>query len=337
MDLVRWLRTQGVQASMAAGGPRRESYEFEGAPVETVPSPDLRRLWPEFSTELTCVPGLTRLLRARKPDLAHCLLYQDATAARLARIPYLLTYAGMPLPFSFARKPMNRALFRGAAAHARKVTCPSSAVAEHLWAVFGMRAEVIPYAVDVGAFMGQRHPVSGRIFCAAAPGDPRKRIELLLAALPRVAADFPETHLHLAGPVTAEGRERLISGLTRAERQRVVFVGQLELPGLRGEYLSAQVSCLPSLYEAFGLVVIESLAAGTPVVGTRHGALPELISPGVGATFGVDDVDALAAALSRLLHENARDALAPACRRAAARYDFDRVGPLWMEAYEACL
>lgn len=335
VGLARWLRAQGVEAGLAAGAARSDHYRFEGVPVTTVRAPDLGRVWRELTPELTCTVGLARHLARHRPALAHCLLYQDATAARWARIPYVITLAGMPLPRSFAGRPLNRRMFASATAGARRVTCPSAAVADHLTRHFGLAAEVVPYAVDVDALAGGRRPVPGRILCAAAPGDHRKRVHLLLAALGEVVQRHREAHVRLAGPVSEARRSELLDAVPPALRPRVAFLGDLSAAALGEEYRAAQVSCLPSLYEAFGLVVIESLAAGTPVVGSHHGALPELIGEEVGATFAADRPEELAPRLATLLERNADDSMADACRRAARRYGFDAVGPRWLELYRS--
>jgi glycosyltransferase involved in cell wall biosynthesis len=83
-------------------------------------------------------------------------------------------------------------------------------------------------------------------------------------------------------------------------------------------YGSAWATVVPSVEEAFGLVVLESLAAGTPVVGARSGAIPELLTaPEQGLTFEPDDAESLAEAMAAALELGfATDAVA--VRRARA-------------------
>jgi glycosyltransferase involved in cell wall biosynthesis len=123
------------------------------------------------------------------------------------------------------------------------------------------------------------------IFCAASVDDPRKRVPLLVEAFTRLRRERPDARLVL------------VRGRTPIEADGVELVDPVDNPAPL--YGSAWISALPSRAEAFGMVVVESLACGTPVVAARDGALPELIDrPEVGELFDDDDPDALARALA---------------------------------------
>ena len=96
----------------------------------------------------------------------------------------------------------------------------------------------------------------------------------------------------------------------------VVFIGEVEEPNKPTFFASAAATLFPSDWpEPFGLVMIESMAAGTPVVALRRGSVPEIVIDGV-TGFICDDVDEMVTAIGRL------DELDPAdCRRHAARFD----------------
>ena len=80
---------------------------------------------------------------------------------------------------------------------------------------------------------------------------------------------------------------------------------------------------LPSTDDSFGMVLVESLACGTPVVGTNHSAIPELVTDDTGALCKPHDPESLAAACRRAL-ELARDpGVADRCRSFAAAYDWE--------------
>ncbi|HTO53501.1 MAG TPA: glycosyltransferase family 4 protein [Myxococcota bacterium] len=143
-------------------------------------------------------------------------------------------------------------------------------------------------------------------------GDPNKGLEFLLHALAllprevglRVLDGFPT-----GTPLAATVRALELEG-------RVRFSGKVTAQELDQAYRAASAVVLPSLFEGFGLPAIESLAAGTPVVATRAGALPEVISDaGTGTLVPARDPAALAKAIADTLeHWDAAHAAALAAR-----------------------
>jgi glycosyltransferase involved in cell wall biosynthesis len=81
----------------------------------------------------------------------------------------------------------------------------------------------------------------------------------------------------------------------------VHFLGMIDITRLRELYSNADVCAVPSRREPFGLVAIEALACGCPVVATNQGGLPDIINDDVGALVDVDDAFGLATALQREL------------------------------------
>ena len=111
------------------------------------------------------------------------------------------------------------------------------------------------------------------------------------------------------------GRRLLIAGGWRPSfRRRIRFLGEVD--GARKRELLAGARCLwmPAMWdEPFGLTLIEALLSGTPVLGTHRGALPEIVTPEVGALH--DTLDALIEA-SRTIQTRSSEA----CRAHATRY-----------------
>ncbi|MDT4987529.1 MAG: hypothetical protein QOI74_1623 [Micromonosporaceae bacterium] len=149
-----------------------------------------------------------------------------------------------------------------------------------------------------------------------------KGVQVLLAALPAVLARHPDTVLTVcgSGPLEAALRERVDRlGLTSS----VEFVGWLPHHQLAGRLADADVVVVPSLApEAFGLTCLEAMAAGTPVVASAVGGLPDLVRPGVtGELVAPGDPAALAGAVDGLLADEVRRRrLGRAGRRRAARF-----------------
>ena len=99
----------------------------------------------------------------------------------------------------------------------------------------------------------------------------------------------------------------------------VHFLGHVDVSQLRGLYSSADVSVVPSRREPFGLVAVEALACGCPVIATNQGGLPDIINNKVGALVDVDDAFGLSEAI---LHEISRPDRAERGRY-AAKYALD--------------
>lgn len=146
---------------------------------------------------------------------------------------------------------------------------------------------------------------------------PRKGHDVLVAALARLA-HLP-WHLTLAGsvamhPPTAAAVRAAIDAHGLADR--VTFAGDLDEAALRAAYDAADVFALPTRHEGYGMAIAEAVAAGLPVVATPTGAIPALVDDGSGAIVPIDDVDALTAALARIIGDDAvRTALAAGASR----------------------
>jgi len=199
---------------------------------------------------------------------------------------------------------------------------PSEDTAQHLIFRQGIRPEKVkrlPWGLDP-EFEARLHanthpsppsgfPENGKIILTVGRWDPAERYkgaDTLIAALPRVLQSAPDTFLVLIGE--GEDRSRLeqlardagVSGRTR-------FLGSLTQEELFACYAVCDVFALPSRGEGFGLVFLEAMAHGKPVIGGAHGGIPDVIEDGVtGLLVPHGDVDALCRALESLLTDPAR-------------------------------
>jgi len=186
---------------------------------------------------------------------------------------------------------------------------------------------VIRNGVDVSRF--DAPPDSNQIHqqLGLAPGErmvtvvsritPLKGLEQFIDAASLLAPWFPSARFVIAGDASANGREYLVALKQRAEHlgRRVLFIGhRFDVPAVLG---SAAVSVMPSLNEALSNALLESMAAGAPIVATRVGGTPEAIADGhTGLLVPANDPRALSEAIARLLRE---PDLAAALGRAARR------------------
>jgi glycosyltransferase involved in cell wall biosynthesis len=144
--------------------------------------------------------------------------------------------------------------------------------------------------------------------------------------MPAVLARHPDALLVVGGdgPLAATLRERAAALGLGAGARFVGFVPEPELPDF---YAAADVFVLPSEgLEGFGLVTLESLACGTPVIGTRVGATPELLEP-LDPTLLADapTPEALAGTILEFLSRGDRATLAARCRAHTAPYAWEHV------------
>lgn len=198
------------------------------------------------------------------------------------------------------------------------------------------RLRAIPLGVDTKLFRPPATPrVPGRIVSIASADVPLKGIRHLLEAVAKLRTDRT-VELVLVARLTPDGpTRRLISELGIGDIVRVVSgISDSDLAALLG---SAEVACVPSLYEGFCLPAIEAMACATPLVVTRAGALPEVVGSDEACAKLVtpQDTEALAAGLAQLLDnpdERIRLGL-EGRQRALARYSWISVARRTEEAY----
>lgn len=292
--------------------------------------------------------ALVHLLRERF-DVVHCCTFMDAFAARTARrftnTPYVFWINALPPRKSYVRSLTTRgAVFCRAVVDADEPISLSRYMWDYFEDRFGRGGTILPVPVDVDRFMLNENRDHDRpiIFCAAALDDPRKGGRLLMQAFDRVKVSRPGAVLQVSCLMAESAQRALRDLVSPAHRGDVQFLGPGNVDELPGLFARAAVSVLPSHWEAFGMVVLESMSTGTPVVGARDGALPELISrPEVGRLFDTDpsriepeNLDGLTRALLEGLDLSRQPGTARNCRAHAEQFSWARVGPAFESIYE---
>jgi alpha-1,3-rhamnosyl/mannosyltransferase len=276
------------------------------------------------------LPGaylLAELLRAERLRRAHVTVYHETNhAAPRFDGPVVLTVHDLStvlyphLQESARSRHFARALL-GRARKARRVIVPTEAVAREVVAHLSVppgNVRVIPHGPTFDSLGLQRE----RYVLYVGALDPRKGLLTLLDALPE------GVELVLAGPLDrAPGAVRArIGGRVRATG----YVDDAQLSDL---YARAAVLVLPSLYEGFGLPLLEGMATGTPCVASDDPALVE-VSGGAALHFPRGDAGALRLLLLRVLEDEAlrRDLSARGLERARA-FSWERCAREHLEAY----
>ena len=289
-------------------------------------------------------PCLFHLLRERF-DVVVSLTFMDAFAAQIARRfgsgrSFLMLNGIPPKKKYFRVLSLKGAVFGSAVRNADLVVGVSDYVLQYLEGRWKRECLSLPPPVDADRFHPTSRLKSGApvILCAAALEDARKGGRVLMKAFDLLKRRRPDVLLQLVTSVRPETEAALLALVSPEWRPDVEFShAEEDLPDL---FSKATISVLPSLWEPYGMVVIESMATGTPVVGTRDGALPELISNlGVGRLFdpGSDtdveptNVEGLAQALDECIELAQRPETRQRCRAHAMRLSWQVLGPRYEE------
>jgi glycosyltransferase involved in cell wall biosynthesis len=164
---------------------------------------------------------------------------------------------------------------------------------------------------------------------------PRKSVDVLLRAMPRVLAAVPGARLRVVGIGPEEAKlAQLRRDLDLGES--VEFLGHIPFEQLTREYRDCALFCLPSRQEGFGIVFLEAMAAGRAVVACHAAAMPEVVPDGVaGQLVAPGEAAALADALIGLLRDRERaEALGRQGAVHVEGYDAPRVAARFVEAIE---
>lgn len=251
--------------------------------------------------------GISRARKsARTADLVVFNYYRHATAERLIDER---ASAGGPWCFWGERPGFRQPAWAGRLLRRWKLA-KLHASAVPIWgigqfAVAGYREEFgaarayfnLPYFSDLERFnTAARAEKRERTFLFSGSLIARKGVDLMAGAFVRVAQDVSNLRLRIVG----EGElEESLKRVLQPVSEQVEFVGFKDWGDLPAEYMSADVLCVPSRYDGWGLVVPEGLASGLPVIATdRMGAALEFVDDGRnGWLVPAGDQEALVAAM----------------------------------------
>ena len=312
------------------------------------------------------VPAVTRLawpgrvatrtwVTLRRPRLpAGVLADLDMVHATSAAVPptggrplvatvHDLAFRHYPDAYPAAGRRYHDCAARIVAGEAARVIAVSQATADDLTELYGVepaRISVVPLGVEPPGAADQAAAarlladlgVRGPFLLAVGTLEPRKNLPRLLAAFGEVTDELPDHFLVVAGPVGWGPTLR-----PTWDSVRVKLAGPVGDPVLRALYRTAEGLAYPSLYEGFGLPVVEAMAHGLPVLTSDRSSLPEVAGD---AAVLVDPLDrgAIAKGLVRLVTDSAlRRRLADAGPRRAARFTWPATAAGTWAAYREVL
>jgi glycosyltransferase involved in cell wall biosynthesis len=207
--------------------------------------------------------------------------------------------------------------------------------AERIADLYGVKgAVVVPEVIDLTAWrhlfnsIPIRRDLDRFTVLSVCRFYPRKRLDILLRAAAQLRQLIPQLEIRIVGNGPQYKRLQGICAELRLDGI-VHWLGDLPLEKLAQEYKRAHVFCLPSLQEGFGIVFLEAMAAGKPIVAVRASAVPEVVQSGI--LVEPDNPEALADGIIRLYRDPYLcSSLAFAACRDVEQFDVHRIARLFL-------
>jgi glycosyltransferase involved in cell wall biosynthesis len=256
--------------------------------------------------------SLIACIRRERPDVLHAnWTYEFGLAARQSGLPTVVTVhdwapsvaRSNKHPYWYFRWLMQIwcLSYRGA------LTAPSEYIAARVSRVFRKPCIVIPNGIDIASFhLADKHPgVTGyRIGMLNVGFSDRKNVQCALQAWATIRDLHPSATLVAAGPGYEQNGEAHRWATANNVDSQVDFVGNIGPNAVPEWYASLNAFLHPSIEESFGMVLLEAMAAGLPVIaGQKSGAVPA-VTGGNALLTDVTSSTALAADLHRVLADD---------------------------------
>lgn len=294
-------------------------FEFltheEGAPSKMASKPWLQLLAIPYiiSGFFKCIT----ICRKFRPDVIHAHwpfphAYIALGAAKLFRIPLVLNFHGAEL-LLIRKKKWVKPLLKFAIGQAQAVFANSSFTAGKIKALRNVDVEWSPYGttLETGEISAEPHAVDGKFkILFVGRHIERKGICYLIEAAKYLPRDQFEIRIVGVGDITDKLKTQAAEVSTTPDAANIIFTGKLSPEELANEYKTANVFTLPAIVdskgdtEGLGVVLIEAMELGLPVVASNVGGIPDVVVDGVsGILVPEKNPEALASAYKRLAAE----------------------------------
>lgn len=261
-------------------------------------------------------------VRDFKPDLVHCQhLWVAPYAALQCNVPYVITAHGTDIK-GYKKDKRYRHIALKAALNARKVITISEQVNDDVKRYYYLeddKLELILNGVDEKTFYPQklnREEILAELIPKLDKQSPKvisfvgkltdfKGVDLLIKAAKIYEEELPGAVTLITGD--GELRNRLEKMVKKFKLESVYFLGNRPQETVAKIYNIADISVVPSRVEPFGLVALEALACGTPVIASRAGGLTDFINEDVGCLFTMNDHRELAQKIVEAIKNNEKN------------------------------
>lgn len=278
---------------------------------------------------------------------AHMALPDGGAALRIARQygkPVVVTFQATDVDITANRSQQCLEAVRRVMVGAAQVIAPSPRLATAVAKRFAVDPLMLPYAMDprevwTGKSRMEHEYPGRRILLSVSRLIPSKGLDLNIKALARLVPRYPDlTYMIVGDGPDYERLAVLAKDLTVADR--VHFTGQLPRVQVMEHIQGSEIFSMPSWQETFGLVYLEAMAHGKPVIGCRDQGVDGIVLSGkTGLLAAPKDVESLVQALDWLLShpDEARAMGARARQLVLQQYTWPRVGEKLTETYQRLL
>ena len=290
-------------------------------PLDTPPcggsyaeKPVFYRRLPLHLTYFSVVLGLVREMhshyRGMKPDIIHVHSFRAAKYARALKLLFGVPYIITEHSTWFERGKLSKRQKKEASKAfncASAVIAVSSGLRNVIAPLCRKEVRVVPNMVEERFFGALREelPVRPFRFISVAFLRQKKGIDVLLRAFVKVREEYPGTELTICGNGDQQETLQQLSHELKLD-DCVTFTGRVSREECAANLRRSHAFVLPSRHETFGIVYVEAMACGLPIVMTKTNAWEMLAMPETGLAVSIDDEAALAEAMGRMIRDFAR-------------------------------
>jgi len=270
------------------------------------------------------------LIREEGIDICHCQGFLSGFLGflfyKLKRIPYIITVQRLETKKGFLRKIVYR--------NARMILVSSSAVKNYFKEIGVREIRIIPNGIDLKRFSGpERGNMRRKLglsdeFAVMSVGrlEWRKGFEFLLKATKILGEKLGDTRLFVVGGGNLEeSLEKMKENL--GLKEKVIFLGAVSREKIPSYLSACDCFILSSVEEGFGIVILEAMAAGLPVVATKVGGILDIIKDGEnGVLVDSKSPEQIAEAVLKIHSDKSfANGLVEKARVGLQRYDWDKI------------